>query len=970
MNNVKIFLASSFELKSDRDQFEIFISRKNKEWVAKGVFLELVIWEDTLECMEQNRLQDKYNEAIKSCDIFVLLFSTKVGQYTKEEFEIAFGHFQKTKKPIIFTYFKNIAIPVGQINREDQKTLWAFQDRLQSLEHLQTTYESINDLLLFFNKQLDKLASTGFIKFDLTTSTTASTPISPKSVPHALTIPPFKPELFLGRDEDLSTIKDKFFKQNTQLLLVSGEGGLGKTTLASEYYHAYQDEYKHVAWVFSEKNIRSALLSNLSQPLGVTYEESMSSQTRLDNLLIAMNSLPKPCLLVIDDSNDPGDLEENYLTLRRSTSFHILLTTRITKFHSAVSYPLQTLPKEKALEIFREYYPYHDPKEDDLFYQIREAVGGNTLVIEILAKNLAILNQNENSYTLSHLIEDIQKNGFLNASETETLETTYHADYKMKHVKPSEIISTMYDLSNLTVSETIILSIFAVLPPEKMEYKDIIAFVDPVIHPDSTLRSLSQKGWIEYNQESRTYKCNPVIQEIIKNRNSNLHEDCWYLISALNQKLEYDSKTGHTLHIRLADVSLLIRYGESIIRSLSLKSEEDIILCDRIGMYYKTTGDPSKTLHFFTLANQLANKVFREYPNREDYKSRLAESFKKLGDICFSMGDIAKALTNLQQFNEFEKELCEANPMEVGNQIELVISFGKLGHIYRSQGDLSKALEYYIQSNQAAKELYKSYPQDQKVIYSLAVSYQNLGSLYRIMGNLDSALACFSEFNQLEKELSKTYPKDAGYKYGLGVSYASIADIYKSIGILAEALRYYVQYNQINEELYEAYPEDVGYKTELAVSYQYLGIILEEQDDTAGALEYFLKFHRLEKELYAAFPLDVRHKNGLAISCEWIGDIYTAQNNIDKTLHYLTEFNQIEKELIEAYPGNVEYRNGFAYSNEKLGNFYKNLLKDQQKAISYFKLAEQIWTKLIKDAPGFEDFKKSLARIQKELEKT
>lgn len=43
MKKRKVFLASSSELAEDRRQFEIFINRKNKVWVDKGVFLELVI---------------------------------------------------------------------------------------------------------------------------------------------------------------------------------------------------------------------------------------------------------------------------------------------------------------------------------------------------------------------------------------------------------------------------------------------------------------------------------------------------------------------------------------------------------------------------------------------------------------------------------------------------------------------------------------------------------------------------------------------------------------------------------------------------------------------------------------------------------------------------------------------------------------------------------------------------------------
>jgi hypothetical protein len=101
MITTKIFLASSSELKEDRIEFEIFISRKNKDLVNRGVFLEITMWEDFLDAMSQTRLQDEYNKAIRDSDIFVMLFSTKVGQYTEEEFETAFGQFKVTKKPVL-----------------------------------------------------------------------------------------------------------------------------------------------------------------------------------------------------------------------------------------------------------------------------------------------------------------------------------------------------------------------------------------------------------------------------------------------------------------------------------------------------------------------------------------------------------------------------------------------------------------------------------------------------------------------------------------------------------------------------------------------------------------------------------------------------------------------------------------------------------------------------------------------------
>ncbi|MCB1776378.1 MAG: SUMF1/EgtB/PvdO family nonheme iron enzyme [Candidatus Competibacteraceae bacterium] len=160
-----IFLASSSELKEDRQEFEIFIARKNKAWVDQGVFLKLILWEDFLDVMSQTRLQDEYNQAIGECDLFVMLFFTKVGPYTEEEFETAFGQFKATHKPFIFTYFKDAPIHTGSINEDDVMSLLAFKKKLKALGHFATAYKNIDALKSHFNQQLDKLAASGFIEF-------------------------------------------------------------------------------------------------------------------------------------------------------------------------------------------------------------------------------------------------------------------------------------------------------------------------------------------------------------------------------------------------------------------------------------------------------------------------------------------------------------------------------------------------------------------------------------------------------------------------------------------------------------------------------------------------------------------------------------------------------------------------------------------------------------------------------------
>jgi hypothetical protein len=164
MQTKKIFLASSSELKEDRQAFEIAICRKNKDWVQRGVFLELVIWEDFLDAVSKTRLQDEYNKAIRECDVFVMLFWTKVGKYTEEEFETAFGQFKSSSKPFIFIYFKDSETRTGRVHENDRTSLRAFQEKLKGLGHFYTVYENVDALQLHFIRQLDKLVASGFIE--------------------------------------------------------------------------------------------------------------------------------------------------------------------------------------------------------------------------------------------------------------------------------------------------------------------------------------------------------------------------------------------------------------------------------------------------------------------------------------------------------------------------------------------------------------------------------------------------------------------------------------------------------------------------------------------------------------------------------------------------------------------------------------------------------------------------------------
>ncbi len=174
MQTKKIFLASSEELRADRVAFELMIGQLNQEWVPRDTFFHLVVWENFIDALSKDGLQQEYNKAIQDCDIFVLLFFTKVGRYTAEEFEAAFGAFSIGNRPRIYSCFKDDLVLTGDLH-DSIVSLLAFMKKLGARKHYFPRYRSPEELKWLFSRQLDKLyGDTQGLSLDITQTTPQS----------------------------------------------------------------------------------------------------------------------------------------------------------------------------------------------------------------------------------------------------------------------------------------------------------------------------------------------------------------------------------------------------------------------------------------------------------------------------------------------------------------------------------------------------------------------------------------------------------------------------------------------------------------------------------------------------------------------------------------------------------------------------------------------------------------------------
>lgn len=668
-------------------------------------------------------------------------------------------------------------------------------------------------------------------------------------IPHVLNLPPFIPTIFLGREKDLEHIHDRLFAPGAGLLLlVNGEGGIGKTTLAAKYFHQYQYKYAHVAWILSEKNIAHALLL-LAVPLNLSFDERMNTEERIDFLLMALANLKKHCLLVIDNVNELDDLDANYQRLRRCSNFHLLLTTRITHFERAETYAVNQLREDKSLELFKCYYRRFDDQDKSLFFQIREAVGGNTLVLELLAKSLAGQNRLRQHYRLANLLTDLQSRGLLQLSHSQVVSTDYQSQGAMRHEKPEAIISAMYDLSGLSSDEIALLSVFAVLPAENIAFSVLETLLPETPELDDRLFSLSQKGWIEFNDTNKTFRCSPVIQEIVQQKNPNLKRDCVVLVKILSEKLDYEG--DH--HVGASYVDGLI-FASCAKKLLSLFPNENginvdlTILNDRTAHFYFNIGNLEQSLRMFEQGNLNAANLLEKESTNIQIKDIKATTHQMIGEIYKKQDKFDLALSHFQSFNDLANQLYNDIPQNPRFIKILALSHQKLGDIYRLQGsrdkhNYKKALNHYKKCTELFDNLCKSksiFPHNDSYKIDLAISYNKLGEAYLSLNFLEKALTEFKKNNYLLKEQYQKSPEDPFIKSHLAKSCLSLSEIYEVIPVLNKVLPYLEKYNQLSKAIYLEYPQNPTNKHGLADSYLKLGYFYESklQNKSAAKLSY------------------------------------------------------------------------------------------------------------------------------------
>lgn len=789
---MKIFLASSSDLKKEREEFERHLGYINKQWANAGVLFELVIWEHLLGTVSDTRKQDDYNKKIQECDVFVLLFFDKIGQYTLEEFNVAIDQFKTKGKPRILTYFNGA--PVKNVTREIVGVL-DFKEKLKELGHFWSEYENVHQLILNFYMQLGELANEGFFgnkKF----SPLEAPAVLPKEL--TLAMPKTHPKDIIGRDKELDNLHE-LLSTDKRVVVVNGLGGVGKTTLAQAYLSKYYDEYHHIGWIAqSSDNIASdfinaaGLLDHLSIAAKGTDIEELFNQ-----LIGKLKDIPsRPNLLIIDNATE--SLEKYFDILPTQPHWHLLVTSR-EKIEGFYLLPLDFLSEGEAIALFKKYYTGKRLGDDDI-KKLVVAVDYHTLTIEILAKTATA-----QRYELDVLLQAIKKNVKSSAK--------VRRDKQLSSIeKVGSYLQSVFNISNLEEMELWLMKQFACLPGEfntyDLLYDLLLGKEDP--RGDAfaeTLDGLVGKGWLLYNSEADAYKMHRVIAQVVSEVRVITVEDVYHLLTNLIGKLFLDASKENPI-----DKLPWIPFGRSMYNAIGTSETHQVaVLQNNLAQRLRDIGEYREAKSLLQSATKIVEKLF----GIDDARTSL--SYANLALVLRELGEYTEAKSMVEKALSIDEKLFGPDHAKVALRLSNLAMVTKvLGDYDKARALLERALEI------DEKQFGPDHPRT-------AVTYSNLGLVLTDLRDYQTAKLMLEKACRInEQHLGPNHPHAATTFSNLALVYRELHENQMARSMLEKVVK-------INEQNFgQDHPTT-------AVSYSNMGMVLSELEEYSEAIPLLMK---------------------------------------------------------------------------------------------------------------------------------
>jgi tetratricopeptide (TPR) repeat protein len=603
---------------------------------------------------------------------------------------------------------------------------------------------------------------------------------------------PVRPPLFIGREKELADLRERL-RQPGAVTHVAELAGKGKTTLALEFAHRYQQDFEAVYWLPCQSSSLASIAAELARLLGLKLEGELTEIVRELKGVCAS----KRCLLILDNVQDetPGELIPG-------GAASVLVTTRLAnlgflRFHQPLPLPLFT--EEQCFELFRrqigaEEVARHEADCRSLFQRL------DRLPIAISVS--AALIREDVRYTIPGMARDVPKD--VTALICEAIEALDAAPRQLLAAMSACAAEGFFldlaaDIASLDEGAALaaLQQLVARSLAEEVDRTDrryrLHALVREAAngkpfgqqHAETVRRRFEswETNWRRCEQELPDFQL--ALEWALENAGDSLAPDLAYrayrltervgrLVEAFDicermRRVSEEQQDNAALEAWLGNQAVILRRWGRLKEALALHKQQEAICLD-LG---------------------ITDSLQRAYGNQAGILlrwGRLAEALsllEKQEAICLELGNkdglgisYGNQALILERWGRLEEALAlhkkqEAISLKLGDRDDLQASYGNQAGILRAWGRLEEALSLLEKQEAICLELCSK--------RNLAFCYWNWGRLERARGNsegeqakLSAALALFRELGMpgerdlVEAELAKAGPAAPRISDGAG----------------------------------------------------------------------------------------------------------------------------------------------------------------------------------------------------------
>jgi tetratricopeptide (TPR) repeat protein len=306
---------------------------------------------------------------------------------------------------------------------------------------------------------------------------------------------------------------------------------------------------------------------------------------------------------------------------------------------------------------------------------------------------------------------------------------------------------------------------------------------------------------------------------------------------------------------------------------------------NNLGLVYDDLGEKRQALEYHEQALSLRRQV--------GDRAGEATTLNNIGRVYDALGKKRMALKYYEQALGLVRQ--------VSDRAGEAAALNNIGHVYSALGDKREALEYYEQALLLRRQVGDRAGE--------AATLNNIGSVYDALGEKQKALKYYEQVLQVVRQV--------GHRAGEATTLNNIGRVYDTLGERRKALKYYEQVLQLVRQ--------VGNRSGEAVTLNNIGLVYDALGHKRKALDYYEQALSMKRQ--------VGDRSGEAATLNNIGSVHDTLGKKQEALEYYEQALILQRQVGD--------RAGEAVTLSNTGRVY-DVLGKKQEALEYYEQALEL----------------------------